>query len=390
MTSKNRSAVALISSRLKEKQPLIQVIVGPRQVGKSTAVRAAMDREGIYETADSPTPLPYTVIEEWWKKAQQHPDHILIIDEIQKISGWSEVVKRLWDKSIIEGPKIKLIVTGSSALLVEKGLREILTGRFELIKMEHWNFKEAKEIFSMPLETFIEWGAYPGAVPFLNDTERWGNYVRESIVEPALGRDLLQLHPVEHPSLLRQIFGVSVSIPSQVISLQKLQGQLQGRGSLPTIQTYLQLLTSAFLITGLEKYSPSSFRVKKSSPKLIIHDNGLIRAFERPIQQKITPQRFGLYFENCIGARFIEAGWTVYYWKDRNVDVDFVVEGPQRERWAIEVKSSKTEKSELNGLFQFCHLYKDFKPCLISLVNQDIEGVTSLDTHKILSLSKKY
>ena len=312
------------------------------------------------------------------------------IDEVQKISGWSEELKRLWDAN---PGSLKIIITGSSALLVDKGLSEALTGRFELIAVEHWNLSEAQRIFGAALREFIEYGCYPGAQRFLRgkdgaSIERWASYVRDSIVEPTLGRDLLLLTKVEHPALLRQVFGVASSLPSEIISLQKLQGQLQGRGSLPTIRNYLKLLGGCFLVSGLDKYSPRLLRLRSSAPKLIVHDNGLMRAFERPVTAPLSSERFGRYFENCIGARFIEAGWDTYYWKDRDREVDFVVIGPNGEKWAIEVKSSLIKEKDLASLRAFCAQFADFEPCLISLEQQTFSGIRTLDVEEILSLHR--
>ena len=223
---------------------------------------------------------------------------------------------------------------------------------------------------------------------FLDNIERWGDYIRDSIVEPAIGRDLLQLHPVQYPALLRQIFGVAVSLPAQIISLQKLQGQLQGSGSIPTIQNYLKLLGDAFLVSAIEKYSGQSHRRKKSSPKLIVHDNALIKAFERPIKARIDEEKLGRYFENIVGARFIESGWNTYYWKNRNLEVDFVVEGRNGENWAVEVKSSNVSEKELAGLKEFVKLNPQFEPCLVSLINQKVNGIKSLNVEDILSLKR--
>jgi predicted AAA+ superfamily ATPase len=195
---------------------------------------------------------------------------------------------------------------------------------------------------------------------------------------------------VDQPALLRQVFGAAISLPAQIVSLQKIQGQLQGKGTLPTIQHYLKLLSDAFLVSGVEKYSRSLLRVRKSSPKLIIHDNGLIRSFEKPIDGKLTPEKLGRYFENCIGARFIEAGWDTYYWKERDLEVDFAVLGPNGEKWAVEIKSSKTNEKELKGLYKFCELNKEFEPVLISLIEQKIEGIKSISAEEILSFSRKY
>ena len=388
MTSQNRKLIQLLKHRLAEKAPLIQVVLGPRQVGKTTALLGALQRKAELQNADYPTPLPSSVIEEWWHKALASPAKILAIDEVQKILGWTEVLKKLWDGSADSRP-LKVIVTGSSALLVEKGLKETLAGRYELIRAEHWNYQEAKDVFKLSLRTFIEFGCYPGSIPLLRqDIARWGQYFRDSIVDPALGRDLLQLHPVEHPALLRQLFGISVSLPAQVVSLQKLQGQLQGKGTLPTLQHYLKLLGDAFLISGIDKYSPSGLRAKKSSPKLIVHDNALLRAFTRPIGEKISSEMQGRYFENCIGARFIEAGWDTYYWKDRDLEVDFVVIGPQNEKWAVEVKSAPASETELRGLKKFISLFPEFKPFLISLTGQKFPGVENLSAETVLSLSR--
>ena len=384
MKRKDRYLVELLASRIRETTPLIQVMIGSRQVGKTTALKAALGREGVYHTADNPVPLSFEVLAEWWKEAEQDPSRLLAVDEIQKIPHWSEMLKKLWDES----SNMKVIVTGSSSLLVEKGLKESLAGRFEIIRADHWNFSEAKEIFDLSLEDFVEYGCYPGAVPFLKDMPRWGAFVRDAIVEPALGRDILQLHPVANPALLRQLFGAAVSLPAQIISLQKIQGSLQGKGSVPTLSNYLKLLSDAFLVTAVQKFSPSPLRSKKSIPKLIIHDNGLLRAFERPVYQKLSRERFGRYFENAVGARFIEAGWETYYWKYREYEVDFVVTGPENQRFAVEVKTSKASIAEMKGVLEFHKHHPDFEPCLLSLVPQEIEGVRTLDPMKILSLSR--
>lgn len=385
MYHKNRLLVDTLNTRIGEKSPLIQVMIGPRQVGKTTALKEVLKNKGLYKTADYPTPLNSEVLVQWWNEAEKSNDRILAVDEIQKIVNWSETIKYLWDKS----KNFKLILTGSSSLQVEKGLKETLAGRFELIRAEHWNFKEAKKIFNLDVKQFIEYGCYPGSTPLLKDIPRWATFIRDSIVEPAIGRDLMQVHPIENPALMRQVFGVAVSQPAQLVSLQKLQGSLQEKGTVPTIGNYLRLLSEAFLVTGIQKYSPAQIRVRKSIPKLIVHDNALCRAFERPVSESISKEKFGRYFENIIGARFIESGWDTYYWKHRKSEVDFVVDGPDNQNWAIEVKTSKAKQSELKGLFEFCKLYPKYTPCLISLNNQEIEGVRTLEFKEILSLRRK-
>jgi predicted AAA+ superfamily ATPase len=385
LLDENRSFVTALRKRINESGPLIQVLVGPRQVGKTTAVRAVLAGRGVYETADSPTPLPSSIVEGWWKQGSESPEKILAIDEIQKIPGWSEVVKKCWDRA----PRaLKVILTGSSSLLLEKALRESLAGRFELIRAEHWNFGEARGRFDLSVQRFVEFGCYPGGVPFLNDLERWGAYLRDSIVEPVLGRDLLQMHPVEQPALLRQVFGVAVSHPAEIVSLQKIQGQMQGKGTLPTIQNYLRLLKEAFLITPVGKFSSSGLRIRGSSPKLVVHDNGLVRCFERPVHAPLSPDRAGRYVENAVGARLIESGFDLFYWKDRNLEVDWVAVGPDGRRWAIEVKSGEIFAKDLDGLSEFCRRHPDFEPYLVSAVGQTLDGFGSLALEDVLSLHR--
>jgi predicted AAA+ superfamily ATPase len=389
MNHKNRQFFDILEARLCEKEPLIQVLIGPRQVGKSTAIRNLLAGRGVYHSADSPTPQSHEILQEVWKKSLEfanEEERILAVDEIQKITGWRETIKHLWDTSPL---RPKVILSGSSAVLVEKGITETLAGRFELIRAEHWNLQEATDIFGTTWMAFLEFGCYPGSVGFLNDVERWGAYIRDSIVESALGRDLLMLHPVEQPALLRQLFSVAVNLPAQIVSLQKLQGQLQGMGSLPTLQNYLRLFEMAFLVTGLEKYSTTALRLKRSSPKLIVHDNALIRAFERPILASPDAARMGRYFENAVAARFLESGWDTYYWNQGDHEVDLVTLGPQGEKLAIEVKLGPVNRSELRSLFKFCKIHPEFKACLISGVDQsDIEGIVTLDRNSVLCLSR--
>jgi predicted AAA+ superfamily ATPase len=379
-----RKVEILLKSRISEDFPLIQVIIGPRQVGKTTAIRSVLSNfQGVFYSADSPTPIPSAEIELWWKEALNSKDKILAIDEIQKIPGWAEAVKKLWDEP---KQKIKLILSGSAALAIEKNLKESLAGRFELIRASHWTFSEFQSSFSGDLLEYLEFGCYPGAHRFIDDIDRWGEYIRDSIVEPAIGRDILQLHPVENPALFRQVFLLCTQLPAQVVSINKLLGKLQDRGAIATIQHYLNLLTAAFLISSVQKYSESGFRTKSSSPKIIVQDNALLKAFERPIGKTIENPKLGHYFENSIGARFIEAGWDTYYWKDRDLEVDFIVDGPEGEKWAIEVKSSEVKSSELNGLDMFCKRHPEYQPCLISLVGQTLPGFKELDPKSILSL----
>ncbi len=376
----------VLESRLGEKSPLIQVVVGPRQVGKTTAILQALNGRGLYQSADAPIPTQPEKIQEWWEKSMAMDSPILAIDEIQKIPGWAEMIKKLWDRN----PRPKVILSGSASLSIEKKLKESLAGRFELLRAEHWNYSEAFKLFSMTQEEYIEFGCYPGSISLLRkDKKRWADYIRDSIIEPVIGRDILQLHPVQNPSLLRQLFGLAVSLPAQVVSLNKLQGQLQDQGAVSTLQHYLDLLSLGFMVSGIQKYTKTSFRTKRSSPKIVVHDNALIRAMERISGEAISPDTFGRYFENAVIARFLESGWEVYYWNDRDLEVDLVAIGPKGEKLAIEIKSSKVSEKELKGLKKFIELFPEFSPCLLSFPGQRFEGFKSIDSQKALSLTRE-
>ncbi|MES2663244.1 MAG: DUF4143 domain-containing protein [Pseudomonadota bacterium] len=197
------------------------------------------------------------------------------------------------------------------------------------------------------------------------------------------------MHTVDYPALLRQVFAAAVALPAQIVSLQKLQGQMQGKGTLPTIQSYLDILGQSFLVSAIYKYSGSGLRTNRSSPKLIIHDNAFMRAFEIPIYAPLSPEKKGRYFENAVGARFIEAGWQVFYWKDRDHEADFVVLGPQGQKWAIEVKSSNYESKDLNGIRKFCSIHPDFSPRVICLTECQVSEITHVPVEGVLSLSRE-
>ncbi len=381
-----RHLEATLRQRLAEPEPLIQVVIGPRQVGKTTAILGALAGRGLYETADMPVPLRLEQIQVWWEAAQNLPEPLLALDEVQKIKGWSEVIKRLWD--LQKRPKPKVILSGSAALAIERDLRESLAGRFELIRAEHWNFAESRASFGITLRQYIEQGCYPGAMQFVSDSTRWAEYVRDSIVEPVIGRDILQLHPVQNPALLRQLFGAAVALPAQIVSLNTLQGQLQDKGALATLQHYIELLSHGFMVSALQKYSTAQIRTKRSPPKLIVHDNGLIRAFERPPSAPLGPEKFGRYFENAVAARFVEAGWEIFYWRDRDLEVDLVVRGPGGEDLAIEVKSARATAVDMQGLHRFCARNPSFSPCLVSFIDQELPGVRTLNTGAVLGLSR--
>jgi predicted AAA+ superfamily ATPase len=146
----------------------------------------------------------------------------------------------------------------------------------------------------------VQFGSYPGAVEYERSPARWRSYLRDSIIEPAIGRDVLALGAVRRPVLLRQIFAVAVGSPAQIVALKNIQGHLQDSGVLETVAYYLALLEDAYLVAPLEKYTEQAIRRRSSPPKLVTLNNGLLTAMHpngAPDPSKES-ERFDHWVEN--------------------------------------------------------------------------------------------
>ena len=280
-----RDITSIIYRRLREERHFIQLITGPRQVGKTTAIYQVLEGIDIpyhYAAADLPAPPPMEWIAQQWDiarlKLQKQTQVILVLDEIQKISNWSIEIKRLWDEDTREGNNIHVVILGSSALLIQKGLSESLAGRFEVIRFSHWSWKECHDCFNWTLDQYIYFGGYPGAAYLVNDEERWARYIRDSLIETAISKDILLLNRVEKPALLRQLFVLACEYGGQIVSYQKLLGQLTDAGNTTTLAHYQRLIESAFLIFGLPKWSGGALRRRSSSPKWLPLNTALMTA----------------------------------------------------------------------------------------------------------------
>ena len=291
-----RSLVKTLTKALSKRLPVFQVITGPRQVGKTTIadqVVQALPYPSVYASADSPLPPGPEWIDSQWRLAGMEAEKnrkpvILVLDEIQKVTGWSEALKQRWDHARRTGQDIRLLVLGSSALLFQEGLSESLAGRFFLNRCMHWSFHECSAAFGWDLNTWLYFGGYPGAAVFSGDEQQWKRYVADSLIETVLARDVLQMQRVAKPALLRHLFALSAAFPAQIFSYNKMLGQLQDAGNTTTLAHYLRLLETAFLISGLELYSKGHVRKRGSSPKLILWNNTLINALSSRTFQKTT------------------------------------------------------------------------------------------------------
>ena len=357
-----RSFVVQLEQRLSVGQPLIQVLVGPRQVGKTTGVKQLLARYPYathYANADDILTTDRTwLLEQWQKAVLFGKKTLLVIDEIQKVPNWSETVKSLWDKA----PKaLRVIILGSSSLQLQKGLTESLAGRFELIRTHQWTYDELKGAFKYDLDRYLTYGGYPGAVAYENDFDRWYAYLKDSIIEAVVGKDILLNHKVGNPALFRQAFEILCRYPAQEISYTKLLGQLQDKGNTDLVKYYIELYSGAFLIHPLEKYSMKSYLTRGSSPKMLISCPALYTMHEGP-QVLADLEKRGRVFEAAVGARLLQLPGNLYYWREKQKEIDFVYKY-QRMLYAIEVKSGRRKLSP--GLDAFLEKYPKAHPVII-------------------------
>jgi predicted AAA+ superfamily ATPase len=355
-----RAELQTLKKRIKEPRQFIQVIMGPRQVGKTTMVGQLTKQLTIaylFESSDAVAAGSSTWLEQIWEtarlklKTQASNEFILIIDEIQKISNWSEVVKKLWDEDSFNGLAIKVIILGSSRLLLQQGLSESLAGRFETIYLTHWSLSEMEEAFAWDFNTYAWFGGYPGSAALIDDEERWKRYIQDSLIETSISKDILMLTRIDKPALLKNLFELGCTYSGQILSFTKMQGQLQDAGNTTTLSHYLRLLETAGLLGGIEKYAHTNIRKRSSSPKFQVHNNALLSSQQGKTFSEIlmNPAEWGRIVESAVGTHLVNQAlrghFSVYYWRDRNDEVDFILE-KQSKIIAIEVKSgfSKNKK----------------------------------------------
>ncbi len=374
---------ARLAQRLAEPRHLMQCVAGPRQVGKTTSVLAVLEESDAathYASADSPATHNGAWIRQQWETARAlggGGTAVLALDEVQKIPGWSAEIKALWDEDTRAGRDVRVVLLGSSPLLMQSGLSESLAGRFELLRWTHWTLSECQEAFGWDLETFLFFGGYPGAAPLVGDVDRWRAYIVDSLIETTLSRDILLMTRVDKPALLRQLFGLACEYSGQVLSYTKMLGQLVDAGNTTTLAHYLTLLEGAGLVTGLQKYSGSAVRRRGSSPKLQVLNTALMTALSRrtPEQALLDTEWRGRLVESAVGAylwsRSVAEDLTLNYWREGGSEVDFIVETPG-EVFAIEVKGGTASRHH-SGTAAFLRRYPSARPVLVGVDGIGIE-----------------
>ena len=389
-----RSIYHTIIKRMEEHRMFIQVVMGPRQIGKSTVVKQVLDDLGkpylLYSADTIPSTSPKWISECWANarlqmRAQQLEEMILVIDEVQKLKNWSEYVKKEWDADSLNHINLKVILLGSSRVLLEKGLAESLMGRYEEIRMSHWSYPEMREAFNMSLEQYIYYGGYPGAAQLIEDEERWANYVNGAIIDATINKDILMDSPISKPALLRQTFELSVAYSGKILSLTKMLGALQDAGNTVTLAGYLNLLGDSGLVTGLQKFSVDMAHKRASIPKYQVYNNALLSVLSGlSFKEAVTDsKRWGQFFESAIGAYIISEAFVhrfeVYYWREGNDEVDFVLKKNQK-IVAIEVKSNGETKT--TGMERFHKLFYPLATIVVGENGIQPELFLSMDLRK--------
>ncbi len=384
-----------LENRMKENRSFIQVISGARQVGKSTLIKQFLQETSIPYISISADNVSHDN-SEWislhWEAARQriklynHSEFLLVIDEIHKIDNWSEVVKKEWDYDTFNDINIKIIILGSSRLLLKDGLSESLMGRYELIRMPHWSYKEMKEAFGFNLSQYIFYGGYPGSAKLIKNENRWRKYIKDSIIRPAIEKDIITTKYIYKPVLMKQLFELGCTYSGEEISLTKILGQLQDAGNVTTLATYLTTLNESHLLCGLQKYANDNARKYNSIPKMMVYNTALLSVLSgMKYETTFCDSRlWGRWVESSIGTYLLnnaeELEYKLFYWRERNDEVDFIIEHNSK-CIAIEVKSGR--RTTNNGIKIFKEKFKPHKTFIVGTGGLPIEDFLSLDIEKL-------
>lgn len=383
MAEYQRSVVNTLVARMNEPRRFIQMLIGPRQTGKSTALRQAL------RLVDLPRHVALASVDSSsrdWLRAQwiqarnlvtpESPSALLVIDEVQLVSQWSAVVKELWDEDAWSGIDLRVVLSGSSSLLLQKGLTEGLTGRFEVIRSTHWSYAECREAFGYTLDEFLYFGGYPGSAPLKGDEARWLAYMNDAVIDPSISKDVIALEEVRKPALMRKLFQIGAPYSGQELSYRKMLGQMDDAGNTTTIAHYLDLLGSAGLLCGLQKFDPKLLREKASSPRLMVYDTALMTAAYGQYRSFLLtdPERKGHLVESAVGAYLLalasERRFDVHWWREGTDEVDFVISQADSVI-AIEVKSGRVKS--LKGLAAFVNRFPHARTLVVGSAECSLE-----------------
>ena len=391
-----RNQYNTLKERIEEPRKFIQVIAGPRQVGKTTLINQVLRQCGFayaMEVADGVDAKDTDWIRRVWDSARtvmlfrKEKEYLLVIDEIQKIANWSEAVKKEWDEDTRKGVNLKVVLLGSSRLLLKKGLTESLAGRYELIRLGHWSYQEMQDAFGFTLDEYVYFGGYPGPAHLIRDERRWKKYVKDSLVAPAIEKDVIMTSNIYKPALMKRLFELGCGYSAEVLSLTKLIGQLQDAGNVTTLAGYLEILNQCSLLAALQKYAKDDARKYNSIPKYQVYNNALMTAYKGRTFEKdrIDPKVWGRWVESAVGAYLLgmaeELGYQLYYWREGDDEVDFIIAN-DGESIAIEVKSGRRGMN--SGLPKFVKAFHPKHSFVVGTSGVSLEDFLSSDLDALI------
>ena len=393
-----------LRERILEPRRFMQILAGPRQVGKTTLVGQVLDKISIpysLEVADAVDPKDSDWIHRVWESARatmqirKEQERLLVIDEVQKIDNWSEVVKREWDEDSRRRVNLKVVLLGSSRLLLKRGMTEALAGRFELIRLGHWSLQEMRDAFGVTLDQYIYFGGYPGPAGMIDKEKRWRKYIKDSLVAPAIEKDVIMTSNIYKPALMKQLFELGCGYSAEILSLTKLMGQLQDAGNVTTLAAYLDILDECALLTGLQKYARDDARKRGSIPKYQVYNNALLTAYKGHsfLADRTDTKLWGRWVESAIGAHILsmaeELDYKVYYWREpsrskdeSDKEVDFIIDN-DGELTAIEVKSGRRGMN--SGLPAFVEAFHPKRAYIVGTGGVSLEDFLSCEIESLLS-----
>ncbi len=398
-----RKQFRTLKERILEPRKFMQVLAGPRQVGKSTLVWQVLEQVSIphaVEVADAIDPKDSDWIRRVWEAARMTmmlrslDEYLLVIDEVQKIENWSEAVKREWDADTRNKVNLKVVLLGSSRLLLRKGLTESLAGRYELIRMPHWSLREMQDAFGVTLDEYVYFGGYPGPAHLMKDERRWRKYIKDSLVAPAIEKDVIMTSNIYKPALMKQLFELGCGYSAEILSLTKLMGQLQDAGNVTTLAGYLEILDECALLTALQKYANDDARKRGSIPKYQVYNNALLTAFRGRgfVADRTDTQAWGRWVESAVGAHLLsmadELDYELYYWRvpsrrkdEKDKEVDFIIDCGG-ELTAIEVKSGRRGMN--SGLPAFVEAFKPKRSYVVGAGGVNLEDFLRCEVDALL------
>lgn len=397
MTEYIRNQYGILRERIGEPRKFIQVLAGPRQVGKSTLVGQVLNDATIpymLENADGVNHEDTDWIGRVWESVRiamqlQHKnEYLLVIDEVQKIDNWSEAVKAEWDRDSREGRNLKVVLLGSSRLLIRKGLTESLAGRFELIRITHWSYAEMRDAFGYTLDQYIYYGGYPGPAAMIGNEKRWKKYIKDSLVAPAIEKDVIMTSNIYKPALMKRTFELGCGYSGELLSLTKMIGQLQDAGNVTTIAGYIDILSQCALLCGLQKYANDDSRKYNSIPKFQVFNNALLTTYKGRsfLQDRQDTEAWGRWVESAVGSYLVcqaeELEYKVYYWRERSDEVDFIVVSDDV-TLAIEVKSGRRKMN--NGLPKFTEAFHPTRSFVVGTGGIPIETFLSCNLEDLIT-----